>query len=574
MNKTIIPLAVCIIIVYSTFYVKNTPQPTIKQLATVENFALLDHNGEYHELFEYKDKKALVLYIHGVGCPIVRHNLQDLHKLQKRYRDDVAFLMINGNIQDEIVDIREEATSFAISLPILKDYSQNVIELLQVKRTAEAIVINPQSWGIIYRGPVDNRVDYEKQKSLATRQFLHDAILATLVKRQPRVSKLDVKGCAITYYKEKQVSFNKEVVPILKKRCVICHRKGGAAPWSMNSHKKVHGWSEMIREAVLTRRMPPWPADPEVGSFKSSHQIFPEEKRKLLTWIKQGCALDGEDTLKSMTSVREEEEKPDLIVTIPTQKIPATGVVDYKYINVPTNLKKDMWVKKVKVIPGSKKAVHHALVMTIFPRRLRHLQPQWRNGSRGFFAIYVPGYNPQNFPENSGQFLPKGTTFQFQMHYTPYGRRTTDATQMHIYFHDKKPQKVLKMSSVINARFRIPPFAQNHRVQGRYTFRDNVTLYGLYPHMHYRGRQVKMEAIFPNGKRQTLLSVPKYEFNWQYSYYLQKPLNLPKGTTIRMYGVFDNSSRNKYDIDPSQTVGWGEQSWDEMFIGYLQYSKL
>lgn len=573
MNKVIISITLCIIIVYSAFYLQDSPQA--KQLAahTVENFALLDHNGEYHELFEYKDRKAIVLYSHGVSCPIVRHNIHELQKLQQHYQNDVVFLMINGNIQDEIVDIKEEVVAFSISLPILKDHSQSVIDLLQFKRTAEAIVIDPQNWEIVYRGSVDDRVGYEKQKSSATQHFLRKAIQATVAKQQVALPFAETKGCAITYYKETPVSFSKEIVPILKKRCVTCHRKGGAAPWSMNSHKKIHGWSKMIREAVLTKRMPPWPADPQVGSFKSSHHLPASEQRKLLAWIEQGCILDGEDTLKNTASVHVEEDKPDLVVTIPPQKIPATGVVDYIYINVSSNLQKDVWVKKVKVIPGSKKAVHHALVMTIFPRHLRHLQPQWRNGSRGFFAIYVPGYNAQNFPENSGQFLPKGSVFQFQMHYTPYGRKTTDETRLHIYFHDQKPQKVLQMSSVINARFKIPPFTQNHPVQGQYTFRDDVTLYALYPHMHYRGRKAKIDAIFPDGRTQTLLSVPKYEFNWQYSYYLQEPLNLPKGTTIRMYGVFDNSSRNKYDIDPSQTVRWGDQSWDEMFIGYLQYTK-
>ncbi|MEX2669433.1 redoxin domain-containing protein [Candidatus Uabimicrobium amorphum] len=537
----------------------------------LENFALLDHNGAYHELFEYKDKKAIVIYSHGVACPIVRHNVNALHDLQKKYQNTVQFLMINGNIQDELEDIQEEASTFNIKIPILHDPSQNVISLLQFQRTAQAIVILPHNWKIVYRGPVDDRLDYETQKSIAKNHFLRDALDTVLTNKTPQKQNRETKGCAITYHKDPAISFTKEIVPILKQRCIICHRKDGLAPWSMSSHKKIHGWSKMIREVVLTKRMPPWPADPTIGKFKFSNYLLPKEQRKLLKWIEQGCALDGEDKLKELVSVSRPKEEPDMVIPIPPQEIPATGVIPYRFANASIQLEKDVWVKKAEIIPGNKKVVHHVIGSIIFPKHFRSLRSKVDNA--GFFASYIPGLTAEDFPNNSGVFLPKGTTFRFQIHYTPYGRKVVDRSQLHLYFHTTKPSSHVYIHLLHNKKFNIPPHTQNYKTQAQYTFREEVTLYSFLPHMHYRGRNVNLELQFPNGKKQQVLSVPKYEFNWQYFYHFQQPLSLPAGTIIRMKGSFDNSTRNKYDIDPSKTVKWGAQSWDEMFLGQFIYLK-
>lgn len=537
----------------------------------VENFALLDHKGVYHKLFEYKNKKAIVIYSHGVACPIVRHNARVLHGLQKKYCDTIQFFMINGNIQDELQDIQEEASAFNIEIPILYDPSQSVISLLKFQRTAQAVVIQPQSWQIVYRGPIDDRLDYETQKSTAKNHFLSDALEAILANKTPSEQYIQTKGCAITYHDNVQVSFTKEVVPILKKRCIICHRKDGLAPWSMTSHKKIHGWSKMIREVILTKRMPPWPADPAIGKFKFSNHLHPQEQRKLLKWIEQGCLLDGEDKLKEFASTSPPQAKPDMIIPIPPQEIPATGVIPYRFISSPIKLKKDVWVKKTEIIPGNKKVVHHVIGSTIFPKHFKSRRSKIDNA--GFFASYIPGLNVEDFPNNSGIFLPKGTTFRFQIHYTPYGRKVVDKSQLNLYFHSEKPSSHVYIHVTYNKNLSIPPYTPNYKTQTQYTFREDVTLYSFLPHMHYRGRTVNLELQFPDGKIQQILSVPKYEFNWQYFYHFQHPLSLPAGTVIRMKGTFDNSTRNKYDIDPSKTVKWGTQSWDEMFLGQFMYLK-
>jgi hypothetical protein len=218
-------------------------------------------------------------------------------------------------------------------------------------------------------------------------------------------------------------------------------------------------------------------------------------------------------------------------------------------------------------------AVHHALIFIQYPREYRHMQPDAKGGLDGFFASYLPGGNVQPYPAGTAQFVPAGSTFVFQMHYNTIGKEVEDQTRMALYFHDGPPPEVLYVRAATETEFEIPANTRDYAVEASYRFRDDATLLGLSPHMHYRGSRFRFDATYPDDRKEPLLSVPRYEFDWQPMYYLEKPIAIPKGTRIQCEGAFDNSKDNPRNPDSTATVSFGQQSFEEMFIGYLSYSQ-
>jgi hypothetical protein len=264
--------------------------------------------------------------------------------------------------------------------------------------------------------------------------------------------------------------------------------------------------------------------------------------------------------------------KPDFVLELPLQEIPATGTLEYRYIPIPAPVTRDTWVRAIHIAPRNPAVMHHAALFLEYPTIWQHQQPQWHDGAAGFFGAYAPGLQPQPFPPDSGGFLPAGATLRFQLHYTTSGQATTDRPRVAFYFHPRPPELEARVVAAINSDFVIPPNVEDHPVEAAYVFDKAVTLHGLLPHMHHRGKRFRFDAHYPDGTREVLLSVPRYEFNWQTFYMLQKPRQIAAGTKIVMTGAFDNSARNPMNPDPSKEVRWGHQSWDEMFIGYLMYT--
>ena len=546
----------------------------------VENFRLLDHTGRSVELYRAADAPAVVLYTHGVGCPIVRNSVPELNRLQQASAEaGVVFYMLNANTQDARSDIAEDAAEYAINMPILQDPTQRIVKSLGSTRTAEVLVLDPQDkWKILYRGPVDDRFDYGAQKETAENLYLETVLKAHLAGEAITPKAVETKGCLISFGEDKAISYAAEVAPILQAKCVNCHSEGGIGPFAMSSYKKVEGWSDMIRETIRTDRMPPWHADPEIKSFHNSLDLTVDERRTLLTWVEQGAKNEsGEDPLAAVKVAHDGQwtlGTPDHVVQIPEPyKLPATGVLDYAYITVPSGLTEDKWLKGVEVIPTAMEAVHHALIFIQYPREYRHVQPDPKGGLDGFFASYLPGGNIQPYPKGTAQFVPAGSTFIFQMHYNTIGKEVEDQTRMALYYHDGPPPEVLHIRAATETEFEIPAGAADHVTEAGYKFRDDATLLGLSPHMHYRGSRFRFDATYPDEKTEALLSVPWYEFDWQPMYYLDTPIAIPKGTKIQCTGAFDNSKFNPRNPDATATVHFGEQSYEEMFIGYLSYSQ-
>ena len=550
---------------------------------SVGDFALLDQNGRFHQLYRHHNAKAVVLYTQGVGCPIVRNSMSSLKELRHHYGDKgVEFLLINANPQDDREALREEISLLGIDMPILKDDSQLVIESLNVTRTGEAILLDTATWAIRYRGPIDDRLHYESQRPKATQHYLEDAIEAVLDDDPVTVARVTGIGCVIN--KEHQlankshtISYVDEVVPILQQKCLVCHRGGGIGPWSMDSYAAVKGWASMMREVIMNKRMPPWQADPMIGEFLSDRSLNTHEQKTLIHWIDAGAPRGrGKDPLAQDPPPPAERwplGEPDLVLDVPQQNIPAQGILPYNWIKIPVPINKDTWVRAVDLKPSNPSVMHHGFVFVKYPERLKSEEPAWLEGLNGFFAAYVPGVNVLPFPKDSGQLLPAGATLLFQLHYVPVGYPTTDQPSLALYFHQKPPEMEYKMASAVNMQIRIPPYAADHEEKAVKTIEEEGILHGFYPHMHYRGSRFQYHAQYPDGSQETLLSVPNYNINWQTFYRLERPKRLPAGTRIVINAAFDNSEQNPVNPDPSKEVRWGLKSRDEMLVGYFMYTR-
>lgn len=544
----------------------------------LDNFRLLDQRGASHELYYLSDAKAVVLMTHGNGCSIVRHAMPALREIRDRYRArGVEVLLLDSNLQDSRDAIAQEAAEFGIDFPILVDETQLIGESLGVTRTADVFVIDPKTWKVVYRGPIDDRLAYGAQKAEASKHYLADALDSLLDGRPVAVAQADAVGCLVNLPEREnkaahaRISYSETIAPLLVNKCGMCHRAGGVAPWAMSSYDMVHGFAPMIREVIRTKRMPPWHADPHYGTFVGDRSISVDEARTLVHWVEAGAPRGtGPDplTLQDKTWSEWTLGQPDLIVEVPAYDVPATGVVNYQYPRAPNPVGHDVWIRAIEIIPGNRAVVHHVLAGIDDPgngsqRAIR--------GQIGELGGYAPGKNAVPYPADSGILLRKEASFRFQMHYTPNGKAATDVTRVGYYFYDKPPKYPLHMTMLMTPSLEIPANTKAYTETVEHTFDRNVMLFSLMPHAHLRGRSSKFTAHYPDGREEILLSVPKYDFSWQTTYALNPPKPIPAGTRIVFEMTWDNSAQNPANPDPNRIVHWGEQTWDEMNVGWMRY---
>ncbi len=544
----------------------------------VDNFMLLDHRGKAHELYYHADAEAVVIMIQGNGCPIVRNAIGDFQTLAAAYADrGVEFLMLNANIQDDRGSIASEAEEFGIELPVLVDDTQLVAESLGVVRTAEVFVIDPDGWELVYRGPMHDRITYEHQKPQAENTYLADTLDAMLAGDAVAVASRDTVGCLINFparhEDHSRISYSDTIAPMLKDNCTVCHSPGGIGPWAMTSYDMVRGFAPMIREVLMTQRMPPWHADPHIGQWQGDRSLSEADKRTLVHWIEAGAPRgDGPDPLADVEPISSDWPlgEPDLVIDLPAFDVPASGVVDYQFPAVPNPLDRGVWVEAATVIPGDRAVVHHVLVGSS-----EDYDPQAEE-EESVFENYIIGYAPgaesYRMPEGTGVYVAPGGAFQFQMHYTPYGKATTDRTRLGLYFAEATPDNFLRHQVVLDPTMQIAPNDGEHEEAAYHAFPRDAVLYTLFPHAHYRGKASTFELEYPDGRIETLLSVPAYDFNWQRGYDFVEPKKVPAGSKLIHRTVYDNSSRNPANPDPSRAVPWGLQSWDEMLYGAFSYA--
>ena len=387
-----------------------------------------------------------------------------------------------------------------------------------------------------------------------------------------------------------QVTFNKDVLPILQQKCQVCHRPGEIGPMPLTTYQSTRPWARAIKTAVAAKAMPPWFADPRYGHFANEKRLTDQEIATITSWVDSGAPEgDGKDTPAPVTFREGWNIRPDLVFQLPKPlKIPDTGTVEYTYVAVSAPFKEDTWIAAGEIRPSDRAHVHHVIAM-VRPKGSRWMmQAQlgaepWAPGpsrqadmlrasggdmsvlASEFLVGYVPGMEAQRFDiDRSARLIPAGADLVLEVHYTTNGVESEDQTTVGLELAPAAPERLFISVAAAQPGLSIAPGDSNAEARAVVRFGQPVDLVYMQPHMHLRGKDATIEAKYPDGKRETLLSVPRYDFNWQIVYYQKKPLRLPKGTELHLTGHWDNSAANKWNPDPTATVRWGDQSWQEM----------
>jgi len=428
---------------------------------------------------------------------------------------------------------------------------------------------------------------------------------------------------------KKEVTFNKDIAPILYQNCAECHRSNDIAPMALMTYKEARPWARSIKERVLTRDMPPWSPDSKYGEFTNDHRLAQHDIDTVVAWVDQGAKEGDAKDLQPVPEFTSTSGwrlgKPDAVFDIGKEFTVTPNMPDtIQNFIVPTNFKEDKWVTAAEILPGNRKVVHHVIAFIQTPEMIAQFQKGegraralmqsdvfYRDGtlmkvkadapviddgcsnpnggsafkrpsaSEGgdafglFLAGYAPGKGIDVFPAGTAKKVPAGSMLVFQMHYSSYGGKFEgqqgDRTRLGLHFASKPPERSLNTVGIQNHYFKIPAGDGNHEVTACYTFDADVHLTSYMPHMHLRGKDMKYDVIYPDGRQETLLWVPKFSFNWQAMYYLKKPVALPKGTKLIVTAHFDNSDKNKFNPDPKKTIRWGDPTYEEMMIGWMEY---
>jgi len=362
--------------------------------------------------------------------------------------------------------------------------------------------------------------------------------------------------------------FYRDVLPILQNRCQICHRPGQVAPMEFRSYAQTRPWAKAIREAVRSRKMPPWFADPRFGKFANDRRLTDKEIETLAEWADQGAKEgDRKDAPEPRTWPDGwQMATRDVIVQMAQPfTVPAKGAVEYQYFAVPTGFTRDRWVQAVEVKPGAPSVIHHIVVY------IREKGSSWTRGptKADILSVYAPGSGPDEWPKGMAKLIPEGADLVFEIHYTPKGQAVADRTQAALKLTDSLPEKRVLTLQLNNDHFRIPPGEANWRVSAWGTLPNDALLLSFFPHMHLRGKTFEYSIDATGDSPRTLLRVDPYNFYWQLSYRLAAPIPLPKGTRLMANAWYDNSANNPLNPDPKAEIRYGEQSWEEMMIGFF-----
>lgn len=384
----------------------------------------------------------------------------------------------------------------------------------------------------------------------------------------------------------KPISFYKDVLPILQKNCQECHRAGEAVPMSLTSYRESRPWAKAIKQAALSKKMPPWFADPHVGKFTNERGLTSTEIDTLAAWADSGAAEGNPKDAPPprIFTTGWSIGQPDAVFEMAEEfEVPATGTVEYTYFIVPTGFTEDKWVQMAEARPGNRSVVHHIIAF------VRPPDSKWfrdypagkgfvpnrggdrnRDGGGEFMTGFAPGSPPEVLRPGQAKLIKAGSDVVFQMHYTANGKSAAkDRSKVGFVFAKEPPtHRVLTLAATEN-KFTIPPGADNHKVDGAITLHRDSELVSLLPHMHLRGRAMEVRAVYPTGETEKLLWVPRYDFNWQLWYQLPEAKKLPAGTRIEASGYFDNSANNKANPDPAVAVRYGDQSWEEMMFAFF-----
>ncbi len=368
------------------------------------------------------------------------------------------------------------------------------------------------------------------------------------------------------------LTFTKDIAPIIYKNCSSCHRQGEIAPMSLVDYKEIRPWAKAIREKVVTREMPPWHPDPSFGHWSNDRRMSQKEIDTIVAWVDAGAKEGNPKDLPPMPKFPSGWQigEPDVIFQMPEEfTVPAEGAIPYQYFRVPTNFKEDRYIHAMEARAGNLSVVHHVV---IYVREPGYKPAKKLDLGDGLLGALSPGQTPFIAQPGTAKLIKAGSELIFQLHYTPNGKEAKDRSYMGLIFAKEPVKRLIITTAAFDTRFTIPPGAENHEIKASYEFEQDAQIISLMPHMHLRGKDITYKAIYPDGRAETLLYIPRYDFSWQVYYYPKQALAMPKGTRIEVVAHYDNSTKNPLNPDPTKAVRFGEQTWDEMMNGFIDYT--
>jgi mono/diheme cytochrome c family protein len=547
----------------------------------VEDLALKTLDGKDIKLSTATGKNGLVIALFSASCPISGKLAPETVRLEKDLEaQDVKLLLVNappGQKNDEIAKfIADHGLKSAVAL----DADGKLAQSLAATTTTEVFLLDAART-LVYRGALNDQYGLGYSKEQPARHFLRDAVAAMLRGEPAEIAATSAPGCAVdlpakTVVASTSVTYHRDIARIMQANCVECHHSGGVGPFALDSYDAVIEHAGMIRKQVERGAMPPWFAAALEGQTHSpwanDRSLSERDRADLLAWLASDRAKgDVADAPKPRQFPGEWSiGKPDAIIAASRSiSIKAEGTMPYQHVTVTTDFPEDRWVRGYEILPTAREVVHHVIV-TVYEKG-RKVRGGGDEGTEGYWAAYVPGNTKQVYPEGFARKLPAGATVSFQIHYTPNGKAVQDTMRMGLLFAKEPPKYVVHTSALPNARINIPAGAANHVETAQRRLPADVNAMALMAHMHVRGKAFKFEAVSPDGKTETLLDIPRYDFNWQLRYDYAMPRFLPRGTTIKITAVYDNSTGNPANPDPTKNVRWGQQTYDEMMIGYLEH---
>jgi len=548
----------------------------------VADLSLKTLQGTEIKLSSAAGKNGLVIALFSASCPISGKLAPEIARLEKDLKaQGVAMLLVNAPPGQKVEDVTKFTTDHKLVSTVASDADGKLAQQLAATTTTEVFLLDAART-LVYRGAVNDQYGLGYTKDKPQHHYLRDAVAAMLRGEPAEVVATSAPGCALDLPTQKAVvasapvTYHRDIARILQANCVECHHQGGVGPFALDSYEAVIEHAGMIRKQVERGAMPPWFAAPLEGlthsPWSNDRSLSERDRTDMLAWLSSDRAKgDVADAPKPRVFPSEWSiGKPDAIIAAAKPiSIKAEGTMPYQYVTVTTEFPEDHWVRGYEILPTAREVVHHVIVSV--HEKGSKVRGGGDEGTQGYWAAYVPGNTKQVYPEGFARKLPAGATVSFQIHYTPNGKAVEDTMRMGLLFSKEPPKYVIHTTALPNARLSIPPGEANHIEVAQRTLPTDVNVMAWMAHMHVRGKAFKFEVTLPGGKTETLLDIPKYDFNWQLRYDYAMPHFLPRGSTVKITAVYDNSTGNPANPDPTKTVRWGQQTFDEMMIGYMEH---
>jgi Ca2+-binding EF-hand superfamily protein/mono/diheme cytochrome c family protein len=538
-------------------------------------------DGQGGSLGDFKDHKGLVILMTSATCPVSKRYIPSVAKLEKELAaQDMALLLVNPFASETAEEIKAQLAEAGITAAYVHDKEKKLTAALGACTTTEVFLLDAKRT-LVYRGAFDDQYGVNYNLDAPRHRYLHDAIAALSKGETPEIQATAAPGCELDLgdaptLSASPVTYHRDVARILQQNCVQCHRQDGIAPFALDDLAEVTDRARVIKRVVSEGTMPPWFAVLEPGAetnpWANDCSLSVRDKTDLIAWIDSKDRPLGDPADSPAPRLYPEEWSigtPDLVVPLSrAYDIKADGFMPYAFDVVQTELPEDRWVKSYEILPSERDVVHHVIVQV---HEKGETATKRDEGTGGYWAIYVPGNGAHTYPEGFARQIPAGAKISFQIHYTPSGKAKKERLRLGLVFAAETPKYEVKTVGIAHQGISIPPGAERHVETKTQRIPFDMPLTSFMPHMHIRGAAFKYEVTFPDGKSETLLDIPRYDFNWQLRYDYKQPRLIPRGSTMKITAIFNNSASNRANPDPTKLVKWGSQTVDEMMLGYVEY---